>query len=101
MRVMLSLGAFVAVCLVALGAIPIQATESSRSLPGSYSFASRELAWLGQANDYTPYLKASGQGSCGQFCDDISIGKFECTKHERPVYDNQGNCHCEVFPECQ
>jgi hypothetical protein len=37
----------------------------------------------------------SGTGSCGQFCDDIDQGHFDCGDGARPVSDDDGHCYCD------
>lgn len=34
-----------------------------------------------------------GTSACGQFCNDIQRGQFEC-QFSRPCYDRQGRCFC-------
>lgn len=62
----------------------------------------RSLALLvpPKPHNYSPVKPVSGYGSCGQFCNDIDIGNFDCDESERPVWDDEGNCECEPFPEC-
>lgn len=48
-----------------------------------------------------PMTLIAGQGACGQFCNDIDEGNKSCDANERPVWDDNGNCACTWFSECE
>jgi hypothetical protein len=45
---------------------------------------------------------AAQYGECGAYCNDVDPNKRQqCDPEQRPVYEDDGHCWCQLYPECK
>ncbi len=66
-----------------------QAKSNSDKIYTSFRPEISSKSWLHRIKDDCP----GGTSSCGQFCNDIERGRFDC-ELSRPCYDIKGHCTC-------